>query len=139
VYRSYPGEFVLLQGYANNLNLVLISQNYVVVEGITLRNQNYFTMPKKRDYWVSLEGKHITFRRCRMIADGDPYYNIYTLNAWSRGIVDGGQYNIIEYCFLRGLDIGSLFAGAQRPAVQHRAIRYRVCQRVEQHRRHFHH
>jgi len=50
-------------------------------------------------------------RRCRVIADGDPYTNIFSLGATSRGIYSYGRYNTIERCFVRGQNIGVEVSG----------------------------
>jgi hypothetical protein len=112
VYLTNPGEVVTVDGEDDtNLGVVVIQQNYIVVEGFTFRNQDYFDLPGKTDYWVQLEGHHVTFRYNRVIADGDPWTNIYTRNAMSRGVVVAGQYGLIEHCFVRGQVFGIVIAG----------------------------
>lgn len=113
VYRAYPGDLVTVDGEDDtNLGVVVIYQNYIVVEGFTFRNQDYFDLPYKNDYWVVLGGTHNTFRYNRVIADGDPWKNIYTRNATSRGIVVSGRYGLVEHCFVRGQVFGIVIAGS---------------------------
>lgn len=113
VYRAFPGELAIITGPDDtDLSLVGLHGAYVVVEGFTFRNQDFFDLPGKQDYWVVIEGHHNTFRFNRMIADGDVNDNIYNRNALSRGIAEAGQYNLIEHCFLRGLSFGIVIAGS---------------------------
>jgi hypothetical protein len=116
VYRSYPGEYVLLIGApTGEINIAQIYQNYVELEGLNFRNQNFLKTLSIHEYWVILGGKHLAMRRCRLVVDGDAYYNVYTLHAYDRAIADLGQYNIIENCFVRGFDIGICIAGPSAP------------------------
>jgi hypothetical protein len=113
VYRAYPGELAVVSGPDDtDLNLVYLNGSWVVIEGFTFRNQDYFDLPGKQDYWVVIEGHHNIFRYNRMIADGDVSGNIYTRNALSRGIAEAGQNNLIEHCFVRGLSFGIVIAGS---------------------------
>ena len=122
VYRAYPGETVEIDG-ANDtdLNLVALHGSWVVVENFTFRNQDYFDLPGRTDYWVVIEGHHNIFRYNRVIADGDVYQNLYTRNALSRAIVEAGKYNLIEHCFVRGLSFGIVIAGS---SPRYTVIRY---------------
>ncbi len=113
VYRSFPGELVVVDGPDDtDINLVTVSKSWIVIEGFTFRNQDYFDLPMNSDYWVVLDGTHIVFRYNRLIADGDVFSNIYVRNAASRGIAETGQYNTIEHCFVRGLSFGIVIAGS---------------------------
>ena len=112
VYRAYPGEFVSIVGASDNeLTVMAIYPSNIVIEGFTIRNQNYFRAPGKQTYWVQLEGSNIIFRRNRVIADGDVFKNIYTLNAASRGIVVAGRNVTVENCYVRGQVIGIIVVG----------------------------
>jgi hypothetical protein len=112
VYRSYPGEVAIISGVTDgDLTIMAFYRSYLVVEGFTVRNQNYYRFPGKMSYWVQLEGNYITFRRNRVIVDGDVYTNVYVLNANSRGIVVAGKHVTVEHCFIRGQVIGIMLAG----------------------------
>ncbi len=113
VYKSYPGELVVVDGPDDaDLNLVAVYRNWVVIEGFTFRNQDYFDRPGNNDYWVVLEGSNNVFRYNRIIADGDVYENVFTRHATSRGIAEAGRNNTIEHCFIRGLSFGIVIAGS---------------------------
>ncbi|MBP1656102.1 MAG: hypothetical protein H6Q31_703 [Bacteroidetes bacterium] len=113
VYRAYPGEQVIVDGPPDDdLTVMAIYVSNIVIEGFTIKNQNYFRAPEKRTYWVALEGNAITFRKNRVFADGDPFYNIYTLNATSRGIVVAGRDITVEDCYVRGQAFGIVLAGS---------------------------
>ena len=113
VYRAFPGELAIVSGADDSdLNLLALHGSWVVVEGFTFRNQDFFDLPGRQDYWVVIEGHHNTFRYNRMIADGDVNDNIYNRSALSRGIAEAGQYNLIEHCFIRGLSFGIVIAGS---------------------------
>ncbi len=114
VYRAYPGESVVVDGFAGqDLNTVYIDQDYIIVEGFMIKNQNYLDVPREMEYWVHVLGNHDVFRYNRVVADGNTYYNIYVARslARSRGISVAGQFNIIEHCFVRGLDMGIVLWG----------------------------
>lgn len=112
VYRAFPGESPSIVGASDNeLTVMAIYPNNIVIEGFTIRNQNYFRAPGKQTYWVQLEGSNIVFRRNRVIADGDVFKNIYTLNATSRGIVVAGRNVTVENCYVRGQVIGIIVVG----------------------------
>jgi hypothetical protein len=113
VYRAFPGEMVIIDGADDaNINLVAIYRSWVIVEGFTFNNSDYFKLPNNTDYWVILEGTHNTFRYNRLAVPGDVFNNIYTLNATSRGIAEAGQYNTIEHCYIRGVVFGIVIAGS---------------------------
>ena len=112
VYRAYPGETVVINGASgDDLTVMAFFHSHLVIEGFTIRNQNYYRVPGKSVYWVQLEGNDITFRRNRVIADGDVFDNIYVRDANSRGIVVAGKRIIVEHCFVRGHVIGIMIAG----------------------------
>ncbi len=113
VYRASPGEQVIIDGANdNNLNLVALYGSWVIIEGFTFHNQDYFSLPNNNEYWVILEGSHNTFRYNRLVAYGDVLGNIYTRKASSRGIAEAGRYNTIEHCYIRGLSFGIVIAGS---------------------------
>ncbi len=113
VYRSYPNELVVINGPPDNdLTVMAIYPSYVVIEGFTIKNQNYFRAPGKTTYWVALEGNGIIFRKNRVFIEGDPFFNIYTLDAASRGIVVAGRNIIVEQCYVRGQVFGIVIAGS---------------------------
>lgn len=113
VYRAWPGEHVIIDGPDDNdLNLVALYGSWVIVEGFTFQNQDYFDLPGRRDYWIVIEGSNNTFRYNRVIAPGDVMQNIYTRNAASRGIAEAGRWNTIEHCYIRGLSFGIVIAGS---------------------------
>ncbi|MBP1656105.1 MAG: hypothetical protein H6Q31_706 [Bacteroidetes bacterium] len=113
VYRSYPGELVVADGPDDaDLNLVAVYRSWVVIEGFTFRNQDYFDLPGNNDYWVVLEGSNNVFRYNRLVAEGDVYENVDTRHATSRGIAEAGRNNTIEHCFIRGLTFGIVIAGS---------------------------
>lgn len=112
VYKAFPGETPVIVGPSDNdLTVMAIFASHIVVEGFTVRNQNYYRAPGKQTYWIQLEGNDIIFRRNRVIADGDVYNNIYGLNALSRGIVVAGKRITVENCYVRGHVIGIMIAG----------------------------
>jgi hypothetical protein len=110
VYVAAPEEEVVVDGLLDDLVVVYVS-NYTVVDGFTIRNRAHLRVLKNNSYWVNLVGNHIVMRRCRVIADGDPYTNIFSLGATSRGIYSYGRYNTIERCFVRGQNIGVEVSG----------------------------
>ncbi len=110
VYVAAPEEEVVVDGLLDDLIVVYVS-NYTVVDGFTIRNRAYLRVLKNNAYWVNLVGNHIVMRRCRVIADGDPYTNIFSLGATSRGIYSYGRYNTIERCFVRGQNMGVEISG----------------------------
>jgi hypothetical protein len=113
VYRSYPGEFVVIDGVDDtDMNVVAVYRNWIVIEGFTFRNQDYFDLPGNSNYWIELAGTYNIFRYNRILVDGDVFSNIYTSNAVSRGIAETGQHNLIEHCFIRGLSFGITIAGS---------------------------
>ena len=121
VYRAYPGELVIINGPPDNgLSVMAIYASNIVIEGFTIKNQNYFRAPEQLTYWVALEGNGITFRRNRVYTDGDPYHNIYTLKATSRGIVVAGRRIVVEDCYVRGQVFGIVIVG---PAPRYVIIR----------------
>ena len=113
VYRAYPGEQIIIDGEDDtSLNLVALSGSWVLIEGFTFHNQDYFDLPDNNEYWVALAGSHNTFRYNRLVANGDVLDNIYTRKASSRGIAETGQYNTIEHSYIRGLSFGIVIAGS---------------------------
>jgi hypothetical protein len=107
---AMPGEQVIVQGAGSNL-VVMYIKSYTVVEGLTVKNAAYTTVPGKAAYWVEIVGEGIVMRRCRVIADGDPYENYGPLNLQSRGISVAGLHNTIEHCFVRGQAMGIVISG----------------------------
>ena len=112
VFTAYQGEPVVIDGTPDNLEIVTIYTSYVDVDGFTIRNQGFLQNAWVIKYWVNLEGSFNVLRNCRVIADGDPYVNIYTRNAASRGIVVAGPHNLVEHCFVRGQVMGIVIAGS---------------------------
>lgn len=110
VYLAAPGETVVIDGLPNELILSWIG-SYTTIEGFNFKSQAYFNVPNSRDYWVNLYGSHINMRRCRLVADGDPAYNQWTLKAVSRGVAVSGQFVTIENCFIRGHQLGVELTG----------------------------
>ncbi len=110
VYVTAPDEEVVVDGLLDDLVVVYVG-NYTVIDGFIIRSRAQLRVLKNNSYWVNLVGDHIVMRRCRVIADGDPYTNIFTLGATSRGIYSYGRYNTIERCFVRGQNIGVEISG----------------------------
>ncbi len=111
VYSAMPGENVVIEGIASSLKVVILP-GYTTVEGFSIKSQAHLKILNTVEYWVHLAGNYNTLRRCRVVADGDPTYNYWTLHAWSRGVVVEGQHNIVEHCYIRGQVMGIVVAGA---------------------------
>jgi hypothetical protein len=110
VYSAMPGENVVIEGIASSLQVVVLA-GYTTVEGFSIKSQAHLKILNTVEYWVQLTGNHNTLRRCRVVADGDPAYNYWTLQALSRGVAVSGQHNIVEHCYIRGQVMGIVVAG----------------------------
>ena len=111
VYKRFGTDDVVIDGPGNTLEIVVLFSDFVVVEGLTIRNQAYLTILGVSAYWIRLEGNHLTIRNCRIIADGDPRDVYWVQGAMSRGIVSAGSFNTVEGCFIRGQQMGVVIAG----------------------------
>ena len=130
VYRAFPGEMVIIDGADDaNINVVAIYRSWVIIEGFTFNNSDYFKLPNNTDYWVILEGTHNTFRYNRLVVPGDVFNYMYTQNATSRGIAEAGQYNTIEHCYIRGVVFGIVIAGS---SPRYTTVRYDTVNSVGQ-------
>ena len=131
VYRAYPGEQVIIDGEDDaNINLVALHGSWVIIEGFTFHNQDFFDLPDNNDYWVVLEGSHNTFRYNRLVAHGDVLDNIYARKArFLPAIVEAGQYNTIEHSYIRGLSFGIVISGS---SPRYTVVRYDTIHAVGQ-------
>jgi hypothetical protein len=111
LYLAAPGEDVVVDGTTDNLIVVYVG-DYTTVEGFTIKSQAAPLITGVTDNWVNLVGDHITLRRCRVIAEGDPKVNYWQRNQMSRGVLVFGHFVTVEHCFIRGQQMGLEVGGS---------------------------
>jgi hypothetical protein len=112
VYSGYPGEFVQIDGPLDGRHTVVTQwKDYIVIQGFTIKDQDFLQAPGQSSYWVNLSGGHVIFRNNRLLGEGNAYTNVYTNNELSRGIVVDGHHVLVENCFVRGVSYGIVITG----------------------------
>ena len=121
IYRAHGSDEVVIDGAAggteDDLEVVVIWQSNIALEGLTIRNQAYLSHPSVMRYWVVLAGDDIRMTGCQVIADGDALDNYWQQHALSRAIAVSGRRVTIEDGYIRGPAMGVVVVGSSEPSL----------------------
>lgn len=110
VFKAAAGQTVTLTGTSDSdVGVVYFWGSYVELHGIvivTAENPAY-----DADYVIGMGGSHNVLRKCELSKSGD-IMDAYTNDSYrTRGIALSGTYNIIDSCYIRGMNEGIVLHG----------------------------